>query len=301
MVKDGSALERLARIDRALIDKTGSLTLGRPVADTAALEALTPDQAAVALSLASHSSHPLSRALTQALTAMGAGAATLESVREAPGRGVEGCWNGKAVALRRPDSAGTIAVALDIAGEPVRLIAFVDRLRPDANQAIADLKALEITSSILSGDNIGAVAQVARQTGLTGQASASPADKANAIRRLQGAGHHVLMVGDGLNDGPALAAADASIAPSTASDVGRQAADLVFLGDSLSALPRAIKAARRTMRVVKQNFALAIGYNVLAVPLAIMGYVTPLLAAVAMATSSILVIANSLRLVRAAR
>lgn len=125
------------------------------------------------------------------------------------------------------------------------------------------------------------------------------ADKQAAIAALQAQGHKVLMAGDGLNDGPALSAANASIAPGTASDVGRQAADLVFLGDSLDALPRALTAARRTMRVVKENFVLAIGYNVLAVPLAMAGFVTPLIAAVAMSTSSLIVIANSLRLVRA--
>ena len=136
---------------------------------------------------------------------------------------------------------------------------------------------------------------------ITAQGGASPADKQAAITRLQAAGRKVLMAGDGLNDGPALTAADASIAPGSASDVGRQAADVVFLGDSLLAIPRAIRAARTTTRVVRQNFALAIGYNLLAVPLAMAGLITPLLAAAAMSTSSLIVIANSLRLVRAAK
>jgi P-type Cu2+ transporter len=301
MVKDGSALERLARVDRALIDKTGSLTAGRPVPDAAAFAALPADHAAVALALASHSRHPLSRALCQALAPTSVQATPLQNVREVAGRGVLGQWNGRAVALRRPDTAGSVAVALEVEGEPVRLITFVDALRPDAGEALSMLRAKGVQCSILSGDNAAAVAEVARATGLTGQASASPRDKTDAIARLQRAGYHVLMVGDGLNDGPALAAADASMAPGSASDVGRQAADIVFLTDSLLALPRSVAAARRTMRVVRQNFALAIGYNVLAVPLALFGYVTPLIAAVSMASSSILVIANSLRLVGAAR
>jgi Cu2+-exporting ATPase len=301
MVKDGAALERLASIDRALLDKTGTLTLGRPLPDPASLAALGAEEAAVALALASHSRHPLSRALAEALGAAGYEAAVLADVTEEPGRGVLATWQGQAVALRRPDSASGIATALAIGERPVRLISFADRLRPDAEQALAELKALGIEATILSGDNAGAVAEVSRATGLTAQAGASPVDKQAAIARLQAAGHTVLMAGDGLNDGPALAAANASIAPGSASDVGRQAADLVFLGDSLLALPRGVRAARRTMAVVKQNFVLAIGYNALAVPLAMAGYVTPLIAAIAMSTSSLIVIANSLRLYGAAR
>jgi Cu2+-exporting ATPase len=173
---------------------------------------------------------------------------------------------------------------------------FADRLRPDYAQAIAWLRDQGVTPEILSGDRGQAVVDAACATGLFARAGVSPEGKQQAIAGLHAAGHRVLMAGDGLNDGPALAAADASIAPGSASDVGRQAADFVFMGESLLALPRAVAGARATMRVVRQNFALAIGYNLLAVPLAIAGYVTPLLAAVAMSTSSLIVIGNSLRL-----
>lgn len=301
MVKDGSALERLAGVDRALLDKTGTLTMGRPLPDPDVLNGLPGYAASVALGLASHSRHPLSRALVEVLTARGIKAAEIDDVHEVPGQGVLANWHGQAVSLRRPDSASGMATMLDIAGNPAWLIPFADRLRPDCAEALDGLKALGIEASVLSGDNCQAVAEVARATGLTAQGGASPADKQAAITRLQASGRKVLMAGDGLNDGPALAAADASIAPGSASDVGRQAADVVFLGDSLLAMPRAIRAARATMRVVRQNFVLAIGYNLFAVPLAMAGLITPLLAAAAMSTSSLIVIANSLRLVRAAK
>lgn len=301
MVKDGSAIERLATVDRALLDKTGTLTLGRPQPDSAALDAMAPDEAGVALALASHSRHPISRALAGELMRRGVTPADLVDVVEEPGVGLAAMWQGQPVALHRPEAASTMGVALAITGRPVRLVPFADRLRDDAVEALAQMEKLGITCSILSGDNADAVAQVARLTGLSGQAAASPADKQEAINRLQAAGQKVLMAGDGLNDGPALAAADASIAPGNASDVGMQAADFVFVQDGLVAIPRAVRAARFTMRVVKQNFVLAIGYNVLAVPLALAGMVTPLVAAIAMSTSSLIVVANSLRLVRAAR
>jgi Cu2+-exporting ATPase len=265
------------------------------------LDAMGAEAAAVALALASHSRHPLSRALVAELAARGTRAAAITEVRERAGLGVHAAWQGRAVALRRPSDAAGIATLLDMGAGRAWLIPFVDGLRPGVSEAVRELKALGIEPSILSGDNREAVREVARQTGLTGEAGADPAAKLDAIARLQRAGRTVLMVGDGLNDGPALAAANASIAPGSASDVGRQAADFVFLGDSLVALPRAVRAARQTMRIVRQNFALAIGYNALAVPLAMAGRVTPLIAAAAMSLSSLLVIANSLRLARAAK
>jgi Cu2+-exporting ATPase len=301
MVKDGAALERLAKVDRALFDKTGTLTLGRPTPDAATLAALGADEAAVCLALASHSRHPLSRALAGALAIAGHRAAELTEVAERPGVGVFARWHGGEVALRRPESAHGIASVLAIHDSPLRLITYSDRLRPDVDAALERVRALGIEPSIVSGDNPAAVAEVARATGLLAQANATPDDKQAMIGRLQAAGRTVLMIGDGLNDGPALAAANASIAPGTASDVGLQAADLVFVSDSLLAVPRAVRAARAAMRVVKQNFALAIGYNLLAVPLAMAGLVTPLIAAAAMSASSLIVVANSLRLARVVR
>lgn len=301
MVKDGSAFERLAGVDRALLDKTGTLTLGRPVPDAQALAVLSEEEAGVALALASHSRHPLSRAMEKALTGRGIFPAALSDVHERAGEGVFGTWHAKPVALKRPDSAGTTAVLLRMGEGPDRLIPVADALRPDAREAIAQLQAQGIECTILSGDTAMAVAGVAREAGLTAQANARPEDKQALVSRLRASGRKVLMVGDGLNDGPALAAADASIAPGSASDIGLQAADFVFVQDSLAALPRTVRASRRTMQVVKQNFALAIVYNILAVPLAIAGMVTPLIAAVAMSASSLLVVANSLRLARAAK
>ncbi|MDE2563676.1 MAG: cadmium-translocating P-type ATPase [Sphingomonadales bacterium] len=301
MVKDGSAIERMAGVERALLDKTGTLTLGRPVPDEAALDEMSAGEAGVALALASHSRHPLSKGLAAALAARGVRAAAIEAVHEEPGKGMAGRWIGRAVSLGRPATIEGTATQLVIEGEAPRVIRFADALRPDAAEALAQLAALGIEARIVSGDAPDAVAEVARETGLEGQGGVGPKDKQDTIVALQQAGHKVLMVGDGLNDGPALMKADASMAPGSASDVGLHSADLVFTGDSLLAIPRAVRAARRTMAVVRQNFALAVIYNLLAVPLALAGFVTPLIAAIAMSASSLMVVSNSLRLVRAAR
>jgi Cu2+-exporting ATPase len=154
---------------------------------------------------------------------------------------------------------------------------------------------------MLSGDAAPIVSALANRLDIAGSARMTPDSKRAVVSELEANGKHVLMVGDGLNDGPALKVASVSMAPATATDVGRLTADLLFLGDRLMSVPIAIAAARRTMHVIRQNFALAVGYNLLAVPLAIAGRVTPLVAALAMSVSSLLVVGNALRLRSAAR
>ncbi|SEJ00024.1 Cu2+-exporting ATPase [Sphingobium sp. AP50] len=301
LVKDGSALERLAEVDEAVFDKTGTLTLGRPTPH--GLDRLEPQDKAIVLALARGSRHPLSVALRQALETEGVMPAPLEDIREQAGEGMSGHFGDEAVSLGRPRSLISL---FDLASEYRRgptatLLRFADSPRPDAVETLADLNTMGVTTLIASGDRPEALEAISRATGTTAIGHLRPQDKLALIGRLKAAGHRVLMVGDGLNDGPALAAGHASMAPASASDASQLAADAVILGDWLAPVPMAVRAARRTVRVVKQNFALAIGYNVFAVPLAILGQVTPLVAALAMSSSSLIVVANALRLKGAAR
>jgi len=298
LVKDGSALERLAECDVALLDKTGTLTLGAPRADIAALDA---ESRAVALGLAQASRHPLSQGLAAACLREGVQPAAVADVREVSGAGLTGTWQGLAVALERPEGADqALATRLRI-GNSAQTITFADPLRSDAAATLAALRAEGITASILSGDRAAPVEAVARTLGLSAQAEASPQAKLAALEALKAQGRRPLMVGDGLNDGPALAAAHASIAPGTASDASQQAADAVFIGEGLMPVALAVRVAKATMRIVRENFGFSIAYNVLAVPLALFGLVTPLIAAIAMSVSSLVVVANSLRLARSAK
>ncbi|MEK6636581.1 MAG: heavy metal translocating P-type ATPase [Pseudomonadota bacterium] len=302
LVKDGSALERLAEVDFALFDKTGTLTLGRP--EPTNLGEATGDQKAVMLALARASRHPLSEALRRSLERESVKAAVVTDVSETPGTGVSGIFEGKRVALERSDLAsasGALSTTLTVADAGPFQILFADTLRPMARDTVDGLAKLGIASSILSGDCATAVAPVTRALGITAQTSMLPQDKLDAVARQTRLGHKVLMIGDGLNDGPALAAGHASIAPASASDAGQNAADIVFLGDSLAPVTTAIRAARATQQIVRQNFILAIGYNLIAVPLAVMGMVTPLIAALAMSGSSLIVVTNALRLRGAAK
>ena len=308
LIRDGAGLERLAEADVALMDKTGTLTLGRPrLLD---LGGLTPAEVPVALALARASRHPLARALAGALET--SNASQLSGLEETPGLGIAATFRGERATLGRIDDFATdpaeksasqhaLSTAFRLGKGPVRLIRFEDALRPDAAAAVARLRTLGLAPAIVSGDAERRVARLAGALGIPGHGGLSPQGKLDQIELRAAAGKRVLMVGDGLNDGPALNAAHVSMAPSSASDVGQSSADLVFLGDSLAAVPAAVVAARRTMTVVRQNFAMAIGYNVVAVPIAMAGFATPLVAALAMSLSSLLVVGNSLRLRNAVR
>ncbi|MCT2398609.1 heavy metal translocating P-type ATPase [Novosphingobium mangrovi (ex Huang et al. 2023)] len=298
LIKDGSALERLAEVDEALFDKTGTLTLGEPRPTD--LFALDPRARAIALALAQGSRHPLSRGLALALREAGTEPAALDDLAETAGSGMTARFEGHDVALIRPEieTAG-LAVDLMVDGTRAR-IGFADPLRPDVAETIAALGRQGIGCGIVSGDRVETVASVAADLGLAGSGGMSPSQKLDLLGERAAQGHKVLMVGDGLNDGPALAGAHVSIAPGGASDVSQQAADAVFVGERFMPVALAVRVARATMGIVRQNFAMAAIYNTLAVPLAILGFVTPLIAAIAMSASSLLVVGNSLRLARAA-
>lgn len=310
LVRDGAALEKLATVETVLLDKTGTVTLGQlmPVAGLPE----EPAQRRTLLAIALGTRHPHARAIVAALQAEGVAPAMASELREVVGSGVEGIVDGCRAALGRADwvmpnsdvPAGEgegVSTCFAIEGGPAFRILFTDAVRADAKPAIARLGKLGLDVQFVSGDAWPVVEKLAAKLGVLARGQMSPADKYQAVSRLEAAGKRVLMVGDGVNDGPALKCASVGMAPSAASDVGRQAADIVFFGDRLMPVPIAVAAGRRAMRVVRQNFVLAIGYNVLAVPLAIAGFVTPLVAALAMSGSSILVVANALRLRRAAR
>lgn len=305
LIKTGTALERMARADTFVFDKTGTLTVGRPEPRDA--DAIPREAMRLAGAMAANSTHPLARAVAKAAGPV----PLLGDVREEPGRGL--AWIGPAGETRL-GSRAWCGVAAEYAGEaaaepggpelwlarpgwaPVRF-AFQDRPRADARPVVAALKAAGARVVLLSGDREAAVREVAETVGIDDwHAGLAPDDKVARLEELAQGGARVCMVGDGLNDAPALAAAFVSLSPTTAADISQTAADMVFQGDRLAPVLEARLVARRAERLVRQNFALSFLYNVLTIPIAVMGFVTPLIAAVAMSSSSLVVIGNALRL-----
>ncbi|MER9844925.1 heavy metal translocating P-type ATPase [Mesorhizobium australicum] len=305
MVGDGSAMERLATIDTAVFDKTGTLTLGQPTLVNAS--SIDPAMLAIAADLAAHSRHPYSKAI--AGFAISSSQHKFDAVTEHPGFGIEATAAGSAWRLGRRGWAvwkartggegkhGYGGTVLTKNGMIAASFVFKDALRVDTRTAIDQLHNAGVRVEMLSGDTAKSCAEVADVLGVDDFVPCLlPSGKVERIESLARDGHKVLMVGDGLNDTPALSAAHVSIAPATAADIGRNRADFVFLRESLMAVPLALDVSRKAGSLIQQNITIAVVYNGVAVPIAILGHVTPLIAAVAMSASSLLVIGNAMRL-----
>lgn len=302
IIKAADGLERLSEIDSVIFDKTGTLTHEQiALADD---QNIDPHLLSRAASLAISSRHPYAQAVVRAARDRGIAIESLEGVREIPGSGLSLADDEREERLgstlwvgANGDQNSEASLWYRSTGEAPVGFRFVDRIRSDARQTIEALKAGGYAVELLSGDRVQAVAHVARECGISEwQAALQPSQKLQRIGELRARGHKTLMVGDGLNDAPALASGYASMSPVSAADISQAAADAIFLGDRLSPILETLTVAKAARRMAMQNFAIAIGYNAVFVPFAMLGYVTPLVAALAMSTSSIVVTANAIRL-----
>jgi P-type Cu2+ transporter len=299
----GDAIERCAHVDTVLFDKTGTLTL--PELDVVNASSVPQDLLELAGRLALASRHPVAAAVARSAQAR----VPLPDVIEEAGRGVRAQFEGVEARLGSPDFCGAqreadklvlgdpevSAVAFRY-GEKCCVLAVRQRLRSDAAEVVAMLKKRGIEVEIVSGDREEAVRHTAAELGIrVWKAGMMPSEKIARIQLLKQQKRKVMMVGDGLNDAPALAAASVSMSPASASQVSQTTADMVFLGSKLAPVILAISFSSKAYDLMKQNLFLAIGYNILAVPIAVAGYTTPLIAAAAMSGSSILVMLNALR------
>lgn len=299
MLNAGDAIERLADVDTVIFDKTGTLTLPEPrVANAASID---PGLLQMAARLALSSRHPLAVALSREAEQR----APYEGAVEEPGQGVRAFIGGVEARLGSAEFRGVspavpaepgVSMIYFVHGARSATIAISQKLRPDAVRVMEALRARELDLRILSGDRTEAVAPVAKALGIAQwQGGLKPADKIAVIEELKRQGRRVLMVGDGLNDAPSLAAAHVSLSPISAADVTQAQADAVFLGERLQPVADTLVISRRARRLMTENLWLAALYNLVAVPVAITGLVTPLIAALAMSGSSLLVTLNALR------
>ncbi len=302
LVKAAEALERLALIDTVVFDKTGTLTTG--ALTLVNRDDILPEDLALAASIAAASRHPLSRALAREAGTV----AALQGVVEHPGSGLLAEREGQMIRLGNrvwcgvTDEGGAHAYSeiwLKRGGAKPVAFLFQDEIREDARAVVQAFHQRGMQVELLSGDREDVVRPFADALGIdTWSAQAQPQDKIVRLNALREEGRQVLMVGDGINDAPALAAANVSLSPSSASDVSQAAADFVFQGGRLAAAVTLYDVAVKSKSLIMQNYGHAFIYNVIAVPLAMLGYVTPLLAAFAMSASSLVVTGNAMRLYR---
>jgi len=308
LLNSGDAIERVADVDHVIFDKTGTLTL--PDLEVVNTGEVPEFALGLAGQLALSSRHPVAAAVARASNAK----MPIVGAVEEPGQGVRATIGGVEARLGRPSFCGAEGIAAECGrldpeasfvafrlGEERYVFSVRQALRSDANMIIAGLKQRHIMVEILSGDREGPVRAAAHALGIeTWRAGVTPADKIARIEELKHSSYKVMMVGDGLNDAPSLAAAHVSMSPISSAHLSQATADLVFLGKPLAPIIAAVDFARRARHLMRQNLWLAVGYNMFAVPIAISGVVTPLIAAAAMSGSSILVMLNALRARRAA-
>jgi len=308
LIRNAQALELAEKINVLAVDKTGTLTEARPIvteiivgADGTASEVLR-----LAASLEQGSTHPLASALVAEAKARGLALDTPQDVTAEPGRGISGSVAGKVLCVGSPEWLGVpvgetpgsqIAVAVD--GKVIGSIAVADPLRDSSRAAVAQLQKLGVEVVMLTGDNAATADEIARQAGVTRfEANVLPGEKARHVAALKASGKTVGMAGDGINDAPALAAADVSFAMGAGADVAMQAADVTLMRNDLGGVADAISLSRATLRKIRQNLFWAFIYNVLGIPAAALGFLNPVVAGAAMAMSSVSVVSNSLLLKR---
>ena len=321
LIKGPEILESTRRVDTVVLDKTGTVTTGRmSLAEVAVADGVTREQALRLVGALEHASeHPIAHAIASAAAADGPLPA-VEGFANREGLGVEGVVEGHALIVGRPafladwamhlppeldaarraaESRGQTAIAAGWDGRATAIFVVADTIKPSSAEAVASLKALGLRPVLLTGDNETTARAVAAEVGIDEViAEVLPSGKADVVRRLQAEGRVVAMVGDGVNDAPALAQADLGLSIGTGTDVAIEASDLTLVSGDLRAAADAIRLSRATLRTIKQNLGWAFGYNVAAVPLAAIGLLNPVIASLAMAVSSVSVVANALRLRR---
>jgi Cu+-exporting ATPase len=319
LVRDAAALQVAAGVTRIAVDKTGTLTAGRP--EVVDLRVGSGADAAVALpiaaALAAASTHPLSKAIATRLAALQVEPARITGAQDVPGQGVHAMLgDGRVVTLGAPGATialdgedraalarwqgdGRTTVVAAVGGVPLVAFALADPLRPSAPSAVARLRAAGIGVTMLTGDHAATARAVAAAAGIDDvRAALSPSQKVEAVAAMKASGDVVAMVGDGINDAAALAAADVGFAMASGSDIAGAAADVTIVRDDMDAVVDAIELAHATLAKVRQNLAFAFGYNALGIPLAALGLLDPMIAGAAMAASSLSVVGNALLLRR---